>query len=153
MHVVRWIIAGALLVIAILAAVYYTQHGSSPGSATTTATTTSDGAGGGIAPFTSGVSGIVLLGPTCPVQRVPPDPACADKPYQAAVSVYREGATKPFVNQRSGVDGRFGFALAPGNYTIRVETGTTLPRCSSQAVVVPAEGYTTTTLYCDTGIR
>jgi hypothetical protein len=151
MHIVRWILAGALLIIAMLAAVYYTQH--SPNSGGTAATTTTDGSGGGIAPFTSGVSGIVLLGPICPVQQMPPDPSCADKPYQAAVSVYREGSTKPFVNQRSAVDGRFGFALPPGTYTLKTETGTTLPRCASVTVVVPAEGYATTTVYCDTGIR
>jgi hypothetical protein len=30
----------------------------------------------------SGISGVVTLGPTCPVMRNPPDPQCADKSYQ-----------------------------------------------------------------------
>lgn len=37
--------------------------------------------GAGILPYNSGVRGAVVLGPTCPAERIPPDPTCAPKPY------------------------------------------------------------------------
>ncbi|HTK33346.1 MAG TPA: hypothetical protein VL335_02235, partial [Candidatus Paceibacterota bacterium] len=42
-----------------------------------------------IRPYDSGVHGTVMLGPTCPVMRNPPDPSCADKPYATLVVVFR----------------------------------------------------------------
>ena len=38
-------------------------------------------------PFDSGAKGKVLIGPTCPVQRTPPDPNCADKGFETTVQV------------------------------------------------------------------
>src|SRR6185295_16627757 len=35
----------------------------------------------------SGIRGAVLLGPTCPVVKEPPDEECADKPYETALVV------------------------------------------------------------------
>ena len=49
------------------------------------------------------VSGRATAGPTCPVERNPPDPACAARPVAGArVATDR--------------DGRFSVALAPGAY-------------------------------------
>lgn len=121
-----------------------------PGVATTTS---GGGAGAGILPYTSGVRGTVLLGPTCPVERDPPDPMCADKPYATAILVFRAGVKTPFVIGNSDTSGVFQFSLPPGAYTIEAGNGTKLPSCSPIAVTVKAEGYTAVTLSCDTGIR
>src|ERR1700704_5848784 len=58
-------------------------------TATTTPTPTGGGGGtGGILPYHSGIRGNVMAGPTCPVERVPPDPACADRPLSTTITVF-----------------------------------------------------------------
>ena len=52
-----------------------------------TAGTPPSGGGSGILPYNSGIRGTVMAGPTCPVERDPPDPNCADKPLSVLVSV------------------------------------------------------------------
>src|SRR5437764_398930 len=59
-------------------------------TSTTIASTTNTGGGQGILPYHSGVNGQVLLGPTCPVERIPPDPQCAPKPYSTLVTIFRQ---------------------------------------------------------------
>lgn len=103
--------------------------------------------------YTSGVRGTVLLGPTCPVERMPPDPACADKPYATTITVRREGSSAAFATGKSDVSGAFEFSLPPGSYTLTASGGTTLPRCSPVEVTVGASGYVTADISCDTGIR
>lgn len=117
------------------------------------ATTTTEGGGGGILPYNSGVRGTVLLGPTCPVERVPPDPACADKPYATAIIVYRSGSSSPFVIGNSDASGAFQFSLPPGSYTLSAGSGTMLPRCNPADITVGPTGYVTADISCDTGIR
>jgi hypothetical protein len=102
---------------------------------------------------TTGVRGSVLLGPTCPVERIPPDPACADKPYATAIMVYRAGSSSPFVIGNSNASGAFEFSLPPGSYTLTAGSGKMLPRCASVDVTVATSGYIATTISCDTGIR
>lgn len=118
-----------------------------------TATSTTGGGGDGILPYNSGVQGVVLLGPTCPVMRDPPDPQCADRPYATAITVYRAGLKIPFVIGNSDATGAFKFSLPPSSYTLVATGGTTLPRCAPIQVAVSANGYTTANISCDTGIR
>lgn len=108
------------------------------------------GAGGDL---TTGVRGVVSLGPTCPVERIPPDPQCTDKPYATAIVVYRAGSQSVFVMGNSDASGMFKFSLPPGSYTLEATDGKIFPRCAQVSVEVPARGYTSTTLSCDTGIR
>lgn len=129
---------------------YVTTHATSTieeGSSTS-------GGGGGVLPYTSGVRGVVMLGPTCPVMRDPPDPACADKPYATPVAIYR--ASDPvhaLVLTRSDADGMFEAQLPPGQYTVGAEGGATLPRCATQEFSVAADTYTSVEVSCDSGIR
>ncbi|HQU07813.1 MAG: hypothetical protein B7X04_01025 [Parcubacteria group bacterium 21-54-25] len=117
-------------------------------------TATSTGSGvGGIAPFHSGVRGVVTLGPTCPVAHNPPLASCADKPYQTTVTAARTGSTRVFATEKTSVAGVFLFSLPPGSYTLSAKSGTPFPRCSSTDIVVNPSGYATTTISCDTGIR
>ncbi|MDE1965804.1 MAG: hypothetical protein KGI41_00985 [Patescibacteria group bacterium] len=101
---------------------------------------------------TTGVSGTVLLGPTCPVERFPPDPACAPKPYPSTVRVYRAGLTDAFAFTMSA-DGTYSFPLPPGTYTLTATGGNPYPRCTEASVEVPESGYVTANISCDSGIR
>lgn len=101
----------------------------------------------------SGVRGTVLLSPNCPVESNLPDPACAQKPYATALSVYRSGGSVPLLLGNSNAQGSFEFALAPGTYTLEAVGGQTFPRCAKSKITVVANQYATTSIACDTGIR
>lgn len=106
----------------------------------------------------SGISGSVLLGPTCPVMRFPPDKACADKPYQTRLAVMTSDQSRVIKEFDSGADGKFTVDLPPGEYAIRSTTSPSadnvLPSCSSNGTVMVKTGeYTEANVSCDTGIR
>ncbi len=104
-------------------------------------------------PLKSGVRGSVTLSPTCPVERMPPDPACAPKPYATTIIVYRVGSKTPYLLGNSNEKGVFEFPLAPGEYTLAAKGGQVLPRCGEVSVMVSPNTYTSTEIFCDTGIR
>lgn len=103
----------------------------------------------------SGISGMVLLGPTCPVIKDPPDPDCADKPYATALVVTTSDQSRVIKEFRSDETGKFSVQVNPGEYAIRSAAASNiLPYCSSSEVLkVNAIVYTETTVHCDTGIR
>ena len=100
---------------------------------------------------TSGVRGIVLAGPVCPVERIPPDPNCADRPIVAHLTLSHGGGGGGG-QASSGADGMFEIRAAPGRYTLSATTREAM-RCDSQAVVVSAGAFTDVQVSCDTGIR
>jgi len=100
------------------------------------------------------VKGIVLLGPTCPVERIPPDPACAPKPYQTSIGISKNIETPElFLTIQSTASGTFIVSLPSGEYVFHPEGGSPFPRCDEQLVEVSAGSVTTTIINCDTGIR
>jgi len=112
--------------------------------------------GGGIPPgaITTGVRGLVIAGPVCPVEQNPPDPECAPRPVEGAVLIVRgpDGTEAG----RAQTDGRgfFELALDPGSYTLEPQPveglmGTAAP------VSFTVEDSTSTplTVEYDTGIR
>jgi hypothetical protein len=102
----------------------------------------------------SGISGTVLLGPTCPVQREPPDPQCEDKPYSTSLVVTTVDGARVIASFTSDSNGSFRVAVPPGEYAIRSAAAANIrPYCSGGPVMVRASGYATTTVQCDTGIR
>ncbi len=106
-------------------------------------------------PQNSGIKGNVVLGPTCPVVRNPPDPQCADKPYQTKLDVMTADKSKLIAEFQSGADGKFTIPAPPGQYVIQNAAGASpLPRCTSDGVItVFANSYIDATVSCDTGIR
>ena len=96
-----------------------------------------------------------MLGPTCPVERDPPDPACADRPYQTRLAVTTPDQARVVKEFESGTDGTFRVALAPGEYAIRsAAAANTLPYCASEGTVVVSSGtFTDVVVRCDSGIR
>jgi len=109
--------------------------------------------GGGIAPYKSGIRGTVMLGPTCPVERIPPDPACEDRPYQTLIIVFR--ASDPvhaIAFAKSDAKGMFAVSLPPGEYVVGAGESN-LPQCSQLQTTVEPDAYTDVLVSCDTGIR
>lgn len=98
------------------------------------------------------ITGLVTLSPICPVERMPPEPQCAPKPYQTKIEVFSSGSSKLVKSTQTGSDGRFTLALPFGDYTIQAGTGTIHPSCSPVAVSLKAS-TTLVDISCDTGIR
>ena len=64
------------------------------------------------------VDGRVHAGPTCPVQRVPPDPACDDRPVAGAVLVVTTVAGVEVARATSAADGTFRVTIPAGDYIL-----------------------------------
>lgn len=64
------------------------------------------------------VTGRVHAGPVCPVEKVPPDPACADRAVAGAVLVVTTAAGAEVARATSAADGTFSVALPPGDYIL-----------------------------------
>lgn len=120
-------------------------------STTATSTDTTSRPGGPL--LTGSLIGRVMLGPTCPVMRNPPDPNCADRPYTTTVVVTVAGTNKEVGRQTTDADGNFIFAFLPGKYDVRAMGGTTLPRCSTATATLIKGETSRADIYCDTGIR
>lgn len=98
----------------------------------------------------SGIRLRVLIGPTCPVQRV--GQSCV-RPFQASIRVLREPANRIVTTVRSGADGRTTVRLAPGRYLLKPRSGSPYPRGAAQTAVVYAHCFTDVTVKYDSGIR
>jgi len=97
--------------------------------------------------------GSVTLSPTCPVERIPPDPQCAPKPYVTKIDITRAGTSNIVAAGESASDGSFTFALPPGTYNVQAQGGTVYPRCSPITAHITSHATTTISISCDTGIR
>ena len=102
------------------------------------------------------VRGQVLLGPVCPVERIPPDPACAPKPYKTTIDIWSMltgSSYKPVSTNTAGV---FNLSLVPGPYVLQVAqatNGSPYPRCTEVKFSVAAKKTLKVIVNCDTGIR
>ncbi len=103
----------------------------------------------------SGIRGRALLGPTCPVERNPPDPACADKPYQTSLVVTTADGAKVVKEFSTDGAGLFSISLPPGSYAIRSGAASNIrPYCQSNGTIeVKQSAFADATISCDTGIR
>src|SRR3954452_3234914 len=66
----------------------------------------------------SGIRGRVTSSPTCPVERMPPDPQCAPRGFVARVRVRRQSDHHVVTRITTRSDGRFQIALRPGRYLV-----------------------------------
>lgn len=105
-----------------------------------------DGAGAG-----SGVVGVVLLGPMCPVESTASP--CPDRPMAGQeVRVTRGGVEAG--TTRTDDRGRFRIALAPGEYVVgAVLEGAGPPTAAPVPVTVRQGSFTRVTVPVDSGIR
>jgi hypothetical protein len=97
----------------------------------------------------SGINGVILAGPACPVQQEPPAASCAELPVQATVVVrsVRTGATVATVDATAG--GRFSVTVEPGQYELTAKHDRGVPLL----VEVPPNTWVEATVSIDTGIR
>ncbi|MDB5254172.1 MAG: hypothetical protein JWL80_238 [Parcubacteria group bacterium] len=102
----------------------------------------------------TGVEGIVTIGPTCPVVKIPDDGTCADKPYQTTLVLITN-----IVGRNGGIliktdkNGYFSRTLSPGNYTIRAQENGMLPRLEPVTFDVKENQRVSLNLTFDSGIR
>jgi hypothetical protein len=110
----------------------------------------------GAAVTSSGIQGRVVEGPTCPVERYPPDPRCAPRPLAATLRIHRAGDTSRVRVVRSGQNGYFKLRLAAGTYVVRPQRihGSEFPRPPAPFKVRVSHGrFTHLQIEYDTGIR
>ncbi len=101
--------------------------------------------------LTSGIRGVVLLGPTCGAQ--PADASPCVTPYLTELVITDDsGSTVGKVT--SGNDGRFEIALPPGSYVIQPAPGQGgVPFAIPVPVTVVADDYAEVEVDYDSGIR
>ncbi|MES2006919.1 MAG: hypothetical protein V4436_02290 [Patescibacteria group bacterium] len=101
------------------------------------------------------IMGTVMLGPTCPVMREPPDGACDDKPFETRLALTNADGSRVIKEFSSKSDGTFSIDVLPGDYAIRsAAAANILPYCSSNEMIrVRTNETTTADVSCDTGIR
>jgi hypothetical protein len=112
------------------------------------------GTGNSVGEFWGTILGNVLLGPTCPVVMDPPDPQCADKPYQTSLAITTVDGARVLKEFSSREDGTFSVEMPPGEYAIRsAAVANILPYCQSAPFTLAVNGYVEVAVSCDTGIR
>ncbi len=112
----------------------------------------SDAAGGRA---TSGVTGHVTLGPTCPVESA--GSPCEDQPPANVVVTVSEalpgeayGAGPAVARGTTNAEGSFRIAVPPGEYMVTAHAGMS---CELMDARVLEDRFVTVTVTCDTGIR
>jgi hypothetical protein len=102
----------------------------------------------------TGIAGLALAGPVCPVESVPPDPNCAPRPVAGATVVIRDATGSEVAQTVTDDDGSF-FAVVPaGDYTVEPRPVEGLMGTAAAVEVSVKDGIATQVqLDYDTGIR
>jgi len=100
--------------------------------------------------------GVATADPVCPVERIPPDPACAPRPVVGATVVVLDPGGGEVARATTGADGTYRVAVPAGN--VRVEAAPVAGLMGTPApidAVVPAGpgAWLRVDLAYDTGIR
>jgi|ERR1035437_1758609 hypothetical protein len=104
------------------------------------------------------LEGTISIGPICPVETIPPDPACLPtaETYKAyPVSVFTSDGKTKVAQLMPSLDGAYSSELPPGDYLIVLERaenhigGSNLP----VMVSINAQDKTLLNINIDTGIR
>src|SRR5664279_3490419 len=69
------------------------------------------------------LEGLISIGPICPVERIPPDPACLPtaETYKAyPVGVYTPNGGSKILQLMPAIDGSFSSELPPGDYLVKL---------------------------------
>ncbi len=97
------------------------------------------------------LTGRITTSPTCPVERIPPEPECAPRGYATGIIIESANYTKQI---NSGANGYFYTQLFVGNYNLKPVSANILPRCNEvDGVIIKSNSTTTVTIDCDSGIR
>ena len=104
------------------------------------------------------LEGTISIGPICPVETIPPDPACLPtaETYKAyPVNVFTSDGKTKVAQLMPSLDGSYSSELSPGDYLIVLERadnnigGSNLP----VMVSINAQDKTLLNINIDTGIR
>lgn len=104
------------------------------------------------------LEGKITIGPICPVERIPPDPACQPtaETYKAyPVSIFTSDGSKKIAQLNPSLDGSYNVELPPGNFLVVLERSNTGIGGSNLPVEVSisSEDKTILDINIDTGIR
>jgi hypothetical protein len=101
----------------------------------------------------SGIEGIALLGPQCPVERA--DSPCPDQPYPDAEIEIRDPNGDVVDTVTTDADGRFRVALEPGAYVLQgaADPSRQFPFSKPVDVTVTQGEFVEVVVPFDTGIR
>ncbi|MGH2866942.1 MAG: hypothetical protein ACRDNK_05155 [Solirubrobacteraceae bacterium] len=108
------------------------------------------GTAGAAPPAQTGVRGLVLYGPTCPVQRVG---MTCERPYRAWITVRRFPSETLVARVHSAANGHFTVLVPAGRYRLAPRDGSPYPRAVPQIVTVRRGRLSTVTIRFDSGIR
>lgn len=102
----------------------------------------------------TGIGGVALAGPVCPVERLPPDPACAPRPVAGAKLVVRDASGAEVASVQTAADGSFFIELKAGDYVVEPQPAAGLMGGAATQNVSVVEGSSATIqVDYDTGIR
>jgi hypothetical protein len=102
----------------------------------------------------TGIAGLALAGPVCPVESIPPDPNCAPRPVGGATVVIRDAGGSEVTQTVTAADGSFFAAVPAGDYTIEPQPVEGLMGTATTIEVSVKDGVAThAQLDYDTGIR
>jgi len=101
---------------------------------------------------TSGISGHVSVGPSCPVVGLGIE--CDDSPYQGIVDfVVNDPERELIVRVSTDENGVFSTAIPAGSYVVLIQTEGPFPRCPEEEVIVEEGSMADIAIVCDSGIR
>ena len=104
------------------------------------------------------LEGVISIGPICPVEKDPPDPACLPtaETYKAyPVSIWTSNGRRKIGQINPALDGSYKVELEPGNYLVILETvqsrvgSSNLP---AKVLIIPQDTVILN-IDIDTGIR
>lgn len=95
----------------------------------------------------------VVAGPTCPVVRDPPDPACDDRPVAGAELLVFGASGQQVAAVRSDAQGAAVLRLAEGTYTMRPQPVDGLMGTAPEVTLVVTASTEPVVIGYDTGIR
>ncbi len=102
----------------------------------------------------TGIGGTAVAGPVCPVERVPPDPACAPRPVANATVIILDGGGSEVARVVTAADGSFFVELPAGDYIVEPQPVEGLMgTAGAQSASVVDGAATAIQLDYDTGIR
>ena len=108
----------------------------------------------GPAPELGSLHVTLVAGPVCPVERNPPDPACAPRPVADREILLLAADGTEVARQASAADGTLTFAVPAAAYTVRAAPYDGFPTGPADETATVETGRTTElTLSFDTGIR
>jgi len=142
---VEWLMPVRAALVALLAGGVVACGSDEPGGSSTQRTAPAT-----TRPPDTGVFGVVLAGPTCPV--VTPEEPCPPRPVDAEISAH-DGEGAIVASTRTDADGDYTLSLEPGSYTLVADTDAALPYCDPVTVSVPVDRPMHADISCDTGIR